>query len=498
MADADRNDGRMTTPSGALDLVIRLADGLRDAGVDYCHWKSNESIARSLTGENDLDLLIARRDASRFVSVLSGLGFKLAHPPLERQLPGILDYYGLDETSARIVHVHAHFQLVLGDDMTKNFRLPIEDAYLESCTRKGPLPLPAAEFEYLVFIPRMVVKHCPWDALLARKGRLTPSERRELEDLERRLDPSRLALLRREHLPFIDDRLWTMCREAIAAESGPWVRAVAGRRLTRALQGHARATAATDLRLKMWRRLLSRVRTALPGPPPRKRPASGGLVIAVVGGDGSGKSSTVEMLVDFLARDFTTRRFHLGKPTPSLTTRAIKRPLQKLRNRGAFTATRLPPWADFEQTGYPGFTFVLWHVLTARDRYLEYRRLRRATGRGAVAVCDRFPLPDLALMDAPRTTRLPGLDKRPLARRLVALEAAYYQRLLPPDLLVILRVDPEAAVARRHDEEVDFVRRRAREVWEHDWTSREAVIVDASQPLSDVLAEVRAVVWTNL
>ena len=29
-----------------------------------------------------------------------------------------------------MVHVQAHYQLVLGDDMTKNFRIPLEDAYL--------------------------------------------------------------------------------------------------------------------------------------------------------------------------------------------------------------------------------------------------------------------------------------------------------------------------------------------------------------------------------
>ena len=40
--------------------------------------------------------------------------------------------YALDAPWGRFVHVHAHFSLVLGDDTTKNFRLPIEDAYLEA------------------------------------------------------------------------------------------------------------------------------------------------------------------------------------------------------------------------------------------------------------------------------------------------------------------------------------------------------------------------------
>lgn len=58
------------------------------------------------------------------------MGFRLARPTPDRQVPGVLDYYGLDEGSDRLVHVHAHYRLVLGDDMTKNFRLPIERAYV--------------------------------------------------------------------------------------------------------------------------------------------------------------------------------------------------------------------------------------------------------------------------------------------------------------------------------------------------------------------------------
>ena len=65
---------------GALDLVVRLCRGLTDERIRYCHWKSNEAIARSASGDNDLDLLVDRADADRFGAVLHRLGFKQAHP----------------------------------------------------------------------------------------------------------------------------------------------------------------------------------------------------------------------------------------------------------------------------------------------------------------------------------------------------------------------------------------------------------------------------------
>jgi hypothetical protein len=64
---------------------------------------------------------------------------------------------------------------------------------------------------------------------------------------------------------------------------------------------------------------------------------------------------------------------------------------------------------------------------------------------------------------------------------------------------VVLRVDPETAVARKHGvDPADFVRPRSAEVYDADWNSTEAIVLDASRPADDVLAEARAAVWANL
>ena len=73
----------------ALELIADLCKSLDAEGVRYCHWKSNESIARSASGENDLDLLVRRSDAERFEGILRRLGFKDTHQPGWKQLPGV-------------------------------------------------------------------------------------------------------------------------------------------------------------------------------------------------------------------------------------------------------------------------------------------------------------------------------------------------------------------------------------------------------------------------
>src|SRR5687767_2888111 len=112
------SDGQWTAPPGTLGLVLELREHL--ATVRYCHWKSSDMLARSARGENDLDLLVHREDAQQFHAVLARLGFRHAAAPGCREHPGVSHHYGLDRDTGRLVHIHAHFLLVVGDDTTKN------------------------------------------------------------------------------------------------------------------------------------------------------------------------------------------------------------------------------------------------------------------------------------------------------------------------------------------------------------------------------------------
>ena len=102
--------------------------------------------------------------------IVHSLGFRPARPNGPRQIPGVVDYFAPDLGIGKVIHIHAHYRLVLGDDISKNYRLPIESAYIASASDDGSLPVPAPEFEYVLLILRMALKHCPWDAQLARKG----------------------------------------------------------------------------------------------------------------------------------------------------------------------------------------------------------------------------------------------------------------------------------------------------------------------------------------
>lgn len=464
-----------------------LGDALRAEGVGYCHFKSNAFLDRSLNGTNDLDLLVARADAARFAAVLYRLSFKLALRATNA-LPGVLDYYGLDEASARLVHVHAHFQLIVGDDLTKNYRLPLERPFLSAAV-DGALPVPPPELELILLVIRLALKHLTWDARVALRGSLSASAQAELEYLEARADPARLRASLADWLPAVSEATFQRCRGALTPGVSAIAGARAGEELLRALRPFARRPRSLDVALKLERRGVEIARAKLNRPAAGKRLAAGGAFVALIGADGAGKSTAIDALDKFL-RTFAVTRVHLGRPPQSAARRTL-------------TGLALGRGALRRLAGRPGRSrstqqAVLLTAL-ARDRYRAYRRARGIATSGGIVISDRFPLPQLASMDAPRVERFsdPRRFQR-LVRRLAAVEARYYEAIVDPDALIVLRVDPDVAVARKPEEDPEFVRARWQEVWAVDWSTVGAHVVDAGAPVEEVHAAVRSLVWRTL
>jgi thymidylate kinase len=482
-------------------LIRKLCEELIQKRIKYCHWKSNAALARSVSGENDLDLLINRADGQRFTEILTQLGFKLAISQPIFQIPGVLDYYGYDLTLERLVHVHAHYQLILGHDATKNYRIPVEQPYLMSSYQNGMFMVPSPEFELIIFVIRMMLKHSTWDTLLLHQGSLSSSERNELDYLLQHSSEIGIYKVLNQHLSCIAPRLFSTCLQSLTSDRPILERAWIGQRLLNCIEPYARRPQIVDCGLKIWRRVAWPLGKRIFRSDDRKKIKSGGKLVAIVGGDGAGKTTVVEEVYKWLSDDFQVRRFHMGKPKWSFLTVLVRGIIKIGRSFGfyPFMRSKILYTNDSDLLIFPGYPWLIREICTARDRLLTYIKARRLATDGTIVILDRFPLPQIRFMDGPQVSRMTAnIPDTKLIRFLIHLEESYYQKMALPDLIILLLTDPEIAIQRKTDEDKEEVRSRSTEIWKLDWSQTPAALINANRSKEEVFLEVKGLLWSRL
>jgi len=475
-------------------LVQQLGQALREAGIVYCQWKGHARQHRWASGEGDIDLLVDPASAPAFTAVLGRLGFQPALAPPEEQIPGVESFFGYDPRLPRLLHVHVHSRLVVGRAWATHYRLPIEQPLLDAALERAPFPIPTPHWELIVFVLRTLLGRSLRQELGQEGVDWLHGLQDPLRALAAQADRPTIYDLLGRHLRCVEPALFDACLGSLRPGFSPWRRALVRRRLARRLRAFARRPPLADTIWRLTRRLVT-LNGRLAGPPRGKRLARGGTTIALLGGDGSGKSTCAAELYRWLAPNLATMTAHLGRPPRSILTLAVGG-LLKARN-----ALRSSPHddPDGDPNVFPGFVALLRHVCTARDRYRLYVKARRFAAAGGVAVTERYPIAQNRPLVGPCIhTFVAAAPNRRLATRLQAAEEWYYRQILLPDQVIVLRVDPEIAVRRKTTEPPDYVRRRARVIWDVDWSTTSAHVVDAGRPIAEVLADLKALVWHAL
>jgi hypothetical protein len=507
--------------SGHCPVSLReLLTLFRDKGILYCHWKSNEHLKEGIEGKTDLDLLVDRRAEAAVQGILSQQGFTRFLPTSVRRYPAIEDYLGFDAGSGRMLHLHIHWQLTVGERFLKGYQLPWEMLVLSTreFSKEYGIYTANANVELLLLIVRMALKIRARDCLRVLSGQRywKGSALRELTWLRQRIDIPATEHLLQE---LLGKRPAALALRVAGGSTGIGI-LLRFRRSIRQMRKMTRRHSAVGACLRRW--YLELLRDAgilnerilhLPIPSRRSCP-SGGCVIAVIGCDGSGKSTVTRQLVAWLRQKIDVVPLYFGSGTGRSS--LLRFPMAALNRAvsGPRKRDSVPKRVEWHrQSGWKiaspasvrsavkSCARIPWSLALAREKLKKLRRARIARARGMLVICDRYP-----------QNQFPGFNDGPLLAdwqthrlRLLRLLSAWERRayewaeLYPPDLVIKLQVAPEVALQRKPDTGVAQVQRRVKAIAALEYGApAKTVVIDANRSLDEVLIDVKRAVWGRL
>ena len=489
-----------------LATTAALFDGLNDAGIRYCHWKSNWVLEKTLDGATDIDILVLRSDAPRFRALLNDLGFRPAIESGTEPFPSVEHYHALDSDSQTIVHVHSYYRVISGDSLAKNYRLPFEEMLLHDVRKIGPVCVPSAATETVSFVLRILLKHTTLIelAFIVRDREAIRSEAEWLLN-EQTIEQAEAEAER--WVPAIPTALFRTCLDALRRPAGLAMRIRLGllvRKHLRSYERHRRMHAKATALVSFGSRALAKARGRRRG----LTPGGGGAVIAFVGSEATGKSTMLDRTEQWLGEHFTVRRVHAGKPPSTLLTGLPNLLLPALRT---IAPTQRTTKIEVPEHGAgPGDAahrvptlFAVRSVLLAHDRRALLRRAYADSANGAIILCDRYPAVSPGSPDSPQIARFGAVaEMRGTAGWLARREAAIYAEIPPPDLVIQLSAPLDVTLERNRTrgktEPEDFVRRRHAMSSDVRFEGTPVHHLDTDRPLVETFRQVQRIIWDAL
>ena len=467
-----------------LKIFKDLFQSLQINEIQFCNWKGHHTVERHLRGDGDLDLFVPLSFKDQFEEISNEVGFRRVIS-VQANHEFIEHYYGFDEGSFKFAHIHVYFKLVTGEHVSKNYILPLEKYLMENQEGDELLPLINEKAKRSIFLIRYFLKIGSVYGIvqyLKEKNKYS-FEWESFQKIDSYKDIPELNLSG-EELEYY---------EQIYESLNPVKLILASINLKENLKTFRRKTY-LDLLIfelkNLIQRLINKYFTK------KKKILDPGLVVAVCGLDGSGKSSIVEALRKNFSENFSVKTYHLGRPRSNCLTLLIN-PLIIIYS--LFKRFSKKKEGQFSRNKRISLVYAFRSLLLAYDRKIESQRAHRFGKKGYLVICDRYPGIITGKMDCPRIYEDP--KRGSLYKFCYRLEKSLYMSIRPADAIMHLSVPLDEAI-RRNNKREKFGKETGAELHERynvnsdvKFLAEDYHHIDATVPFREVLLVVTSLIW---
>lgn len=488
----------------ALETVKRLLEDLNTNGINYCHWKSNEHIEAAINGDTDLDILFDQQQENKVIEILTRNNFHLFEAVWYRKYKGIVDYIGFDKAMGKIIHVHTHFFLDIGEVGIKSYRIPWEQMILETRVFiEGPnIYKSSAEMEFLLLVVRTAFKH---DALDSRSNlSIVKHFKAEAGWLYDQVDPEKLLCLSEKLLG--NDT--TKIIEQIWLSKGYHEKQFLSLKVQLKIYfSRHRILSAQRVNYLKTVRFVKRIQQKLaimlklPVRSFKRSLPHQGIVVCVMGSDGAGKSTQTKEVTRELAKKVDVLFMYMGSGDgkKSIQRKIIERCIQlgsrlgtpkKPRTKNTSLGNDNDDKKDISRFSIPKQVILsLKAVSLAFEKRSRLKRINRERNRGGIIICDRYPqTTTLGYNDGPKLyTNLKS--RNILLRYLAKYEYQCYQlaNQIYPDLVIKLTGSLDVLHARRPEMSREEINKKQNGIIDLEFKSPTVTInLDIDRPIYEI------------
>ena len=505
-----------------MNIMKRYFAMLEECDIRYVHFKSNSSLRQSFEGRGDFDVLVDRHKLKEIEQILLSLKAKRFNPMRYGNYPGVDNWLLFDENTGILHHLHLHYQLCTGKELVKDYVIPWDELLFSTRVKNDEYGIytSSPELEYLLLNVRIVLKSKSKDKITSAMGcySLYPSLRKEREGLYQNVSWEKIT---------------TYCETLFSAGNCQAVQELLKKsqlkgsdfiRLSRIVRfefrdyrrmnGFVAALKSTGLMFeKRYDLVLSRklhISRMI-----KKTTMSGGLIIAFVGVDGAGKSTTTQKIATWLAHKTECTRFYMGTgdgrvPLFAKLVKGMKKNTKKVILADKKSSQQIQYKQEKKVSFFHDPIHYVSRIMNAKMVYSiekanskKIRLMSRYRLNGGISLLDRFPQIEVAgCNDGPKISAMKTLFQNPrVLDRLIEKEKKQLSivKTVKPDVVFRLQISAEESMRRKPEQtNIEVYREKKRMLEIIGFQGAPIIDIDAQAPYEEELLVIKRYIWDML